>query len=553
MPELPEVETTRRGLEPHLVGARIAAFDVREARLRWPVPAELVERLVGQRVSAIRRRSKYLLIDVDGRRLTCKEFRDRAERAAAGFAARGVKAGSRVTWILPNRFETIIASFALARLGAVQNPILHFYRHKEVGFALKATDAQFALVPGEWNGFDFAAMVTELTADAANKPVVIDVFADLPDADPAGLDDTNPAPSSGDEVRWVYFTSGTTSDPKGVRHTDRTLITGANGLAVALDMSPDDIGSIAFPFSHIAGPDYFGTMLIAGFPAVLFEAFVPATAIPVLAAEGVTMVGGGPAFYSMYLAEQRKTPDTPIIPTLRKMSGGGAPMAPEQYEEIKREFGVKTCHGYGMTECPMICEGSPHDTDEQLANTIGKPVVGLQMRIVTEDGTEAAAGEDGEVRLKGPMVFKGYTDEEATAAAFDEDGWFRTGDLGHIRPDGHVVLTGRLKDVIIRKGENISAKEIEDILYAHPKVGDVAVIGLPDPERGERVCAVIERAEGQEDLTFDEMVATLTEAQLMRQKIPEQLEIVDRFPRNETLHKVLKFKLRDEYAKKPWP
>ncbi|MCB0977095.1 MAG: AMP-binding protein, partial [Acidimicrobiales bacterium] len=235
-----------------------------------------------------------------------------------------------------------------------QNPILHFYRHKEVGFALKATDAQFALVPGEWNGFDFAAMVTELTADAANKPVVIDVFADLPDADPAGLDDTNPAPSSGDEVRWVYFTSGTTSDPKGVRHTDRTLITGANGLAVALDMSPDDIGSIAFPFSHIAGPDYFGTMLIAGFPAVLFEAFVPATAIPVLAAEGVTMVGGGPAFYSMYLAEQRKTPDTPIIPTLRKMSGGGAPMAPEQYEEIKREFGVKTCHGYGMTECPMI-------------------------------------------------------------------------------------------------------------------------------------------------------------------------------------------------------
>ncbi|MCB0977295.1 MAG: acyl--CoA ligase, partial [Acidimicrobiales bacterium] len=206
-----------------------------------------------------------------------------------------------------------------------------------------------------------------------------------------------------------------------------------------------------------------------------------------------------------------------------------------------------------MTECPMICEGSPHDTDEQLANTIGKPVVGLQMRIVTEDGTEAAAGEDGEVRLKGPMVFKGYTDEEATAAAFDEDGWFRTGDLGHIRPDGHVVLTGRLKDVIIRKGENISAKEIEDILYAHPKVGDVAVIGLPDPERGERVCAVIERAEGQEDLTFDEMVATLTEAQLMRQKIPEQLEIVDRFPRNETLHKVLKFKLRDEYAKKPWP
>jgi acyl-CoA synthetase (AMP-forming)/AMP-acid ligase II len=318
-------------------------------------------------------------------------------------------------------------------------------------------------------------------------------------------------------------------------------------------MSPDDIGSIAFPFSHIAGPDYFGTMLIAGFPAVLFEAFAPATAVPVLAANGVTMVGGGPAFYSMYLTEQRKTPDEPIIPTLRKMSGGGAPMVPEQFDEVWREFGVKICHGYGMTECPMIAEGSPHDTDDQLKHTVGKPVVGLSVKIALEDGSAAPAGTDGEVRLKGPMVFRGYTDETATAEAFDDDGWFRTGDLGHLREDGHLVLTGRLKDVIIRKGENISAKEIEDILYAHPKVGDVAVIGLPDKDRGERVCAVVERAEGAEDLTFDEMVATLKAAQLMIQKIPEQLELVDRLPRNETLHKVLKFKLREQYANAPWP
>ncbi|MCU1498437.1 MAG: fadD17 [Acidimicrobiales bacterium] len=494
-----------------------------------------------------------LLISEAGDTLTCAEFRDRAERVAAGFAALGVGAGTRVTWELPNRFETILCSFALARLGAVQNPILHFYRHKEVGYAIRATEAEMVLVPGTWGGFDFGAMVEELAADLAAEPQVIDVFADLPDGDPATLP---PAPTDGDEVRWIYFTSGTTSDPKGVRHTDRTLITGANGLAVALDMSAEDVGSIAFPFSHIAGPDYFGTMLIAGFGAVLFEAFAPATAIPVLAANGVTMVGGGTAFYQMYLAEQRKAPDTPVLPALRKMSGGGAPMPPEIYGEIKREFGVKTCHGYGMTECPMICEGSPHDTDEQLANTVGKPVVGLEMRIVTDDGTVAGPDQDGEVRLKGPMVFAGYTDAAATAEAFDEDGWFRTGDLGHLRPDGHVVLTGRLKDVIIRKGENISAQEIENLLYAHPKVGDVAVIGLPDRERGERVCAVVQRVEGagpDEDLTFDEMVATLSDAGLMKQKFPEQLEVVDALPRNETLRKVLKFKLREEYAQKPWP
>jgi non-ribosomal peptide synthetase component E (peptide arylation enzyme) len=138
-----------------------------------------------------------------------------------------------------------------------------------------------------------------------------------------------------------------------------------------------------------------------------------------------------------------------------------------------------------------------------------------------------------------------------TAEAFDADGYFRTGDVGHLRPDGHVVLTGRLKDIIIRKGENISAKEIEDLLYTHPKVGDVAVIGLPDRERGERVCAVVETAKGAEPLGFDEMVAHLRAAGLMNQKVPEQLEVVDALPRNETLNKVLKYKLREELADKP--
>ncbi len=507
---------------------------------------ELVERRAAASPDTV------LLIDEAGRTLTCREFRDRAERVAAGFANLGVSAGTRVTWQAPNRFETILASFALARLGAVQNPILHLYRHKEVGYAIGATDAEVVLTAGEWNGFDFTAMVHELVADRPEdrRPLVLDIFSELPEADAVSL---APAPTSGDEVRWIYFTSGTTSDPKGVRHSDRTLITGAWGMAAALDMAPDDIGSIAFPFAHIAGPDYFGTMLLSGFGAVLIEAFNPVSAVATFAANGVTMVGGSTAFYQMYLTEQRKDPATPIIPTLRKLSGGGAPMPPEIYDEVLRELGVPICHGYGMTECPMICLGSPHDTDEQRANTVGKPVPGLELRTVGTDEAETGAGEDGEVRVKGPMVFRGYTDEAATAEAFDADGWFRTGDVGHLRPDGHLVLTGRLKDIIIRKGENISAKEIEDLLYAHPKIADVAVIGLPDRERGERVCAVVVTAEGQEPITFDEMVATLRDAQLMTQKIPEQLEVVAELPRNQTLGKILKYKLRDDLADKPWP
>ena len=210
-------------------------------------------------------------------------------------------------------------------------------------------------------------------------------------------------------------------------------------------------------------------------------------------------------------------------------------------------------HGYGMTEIPMIAQGGPGDTDEQLAHTEGKPVHGAEIRIVNADETLAPVGTDGEVRVRGPMVCKGYTSAELTAAAFDADDFFKTGDLGHIRPDGHVRLTGRIKDVIIRKGENIGAQEIESLLYEHPAVGDVAVIGLPDSERGERVCAVVEQAPGQAVLTFEEMTRFLREQQLMAQKIPEQLEVVDALPRNETLRKVLKYKLREQYAAKPWP
>src|SRR5205085_7063224 len=199
-------------------------------------------------------------------------------------------------------------------------------------------------------------------------------------------------------------------------------------------------------------------------------------------------------------------------------------------------MGIPAVHGYGMTEVPMISMGTPTDTDDQLAYTDGKPIVEAEIKVVGLDGTVAGANVDGEVRVRGPMVCKGYTDPSLNADAFDEEGFFRTGDLGHLRDDGHLVLTGRVKDVIIRKGENISAKEVEDVLYTHPKVGDVAVIGLPDRERGERVCAVGGTAWGEGASTCEEMVTACKDAGLMTQKIPEQLEVVARLPRNETLN-----------------
>ncbi|SEE87055.1 Acyl-CoA synthetase (AMP-forming)/AMP-acid ligase II [Streptomyces sp. 2112.3] len=520
-------------------------------------------------------RGAPMFFDGDGRSVTFDGVRDEALRVAGGFRELGIGAGTRVVWQLPTRIETVVASLALARLGAVQTPVVPLHREREVGFILAESAAEFVLVPGVWRGFDHTAMVRKLAGDGVR---VVSVAGGLPQGDPGALPQGEPgawgAPAGAGEGRaaddgpgedegqgggagrasWVYYTSGTTSSPKGVEHTDATLLAGGIGLATALGMSADDIGSIAFPYAHIAGPDYVIAMLVSGFPAVILESFEPGRAAAVYRRHGVTMAGGSTAFYQAFLDESRRCRQRlpragRLIPSLRLLSGGGAPMPPELYAAAGRELGCAIVHGYGMTECPMITMGTPYDSDEQLARTVGKPVVGAQVRIVLPDGSEAGTGELGEVTLKGAMLFRRYTDPALTAAAFAPDGSFRTGDLGYLRPDGHLVLTGRLKDIIIRKGENISAQEIEELVRTHPAVADAAVIGLPDRERGERVCAVVTPADpAAPPLSLDGLTAHLRAAGLMTQKLPEQLEIVGELPRGGPLNKVLKASLRERYT-----
>lgn len=466
----------------------------------------------------------------DDRTLTFGALHARAERVAAGLYDMGVRPGTVVAWQLPTRIETALLSFALARLGAVQSPVIPFYRDREVGFALRESKAEFFAVPGVWRGFDHTEMARRLGAKG-----IFEAYDTLPDGDPAVLP---PPPVDGTSVRWIYWTSGTTSDPKGVLHTDRSLIAGGSCLGHALRPISADVGSIAFPYAHIGGPDYMVMVLLYGFPTVLFEQFAMPDALAGYRGHGVTIAGGSTAFYSMFLAEQRRQPGgAKAVPTLRLLAGGGAPKPPELYHAVVREMGVQLTHGYGMTEVPMITMGAPDDTAENLATTEGRPPREMEIRIV-----------EGEVRLRGEAVCRGYLDPAQTAAAFDEDGFLRTGDLGHVTDSGHLVLTGRLKDVIIRKGENVSAKEIEDLLHRHPAVGDVAVIGLPDPERGERVCAVVEQPAGAPELTLQALTSYLRGEGLSTHKLPEQLEVVDALPRNETLRKVLKYKLRERYS-----
>jgi acyl-CoA synthetase (AMP-forming)/AMP-acid ligase II len=279
------------------------------------------------------------------------------------------------------------------------------------------------------------------------------------------------------------------------------------------------------------------------------EAFDPSTTIPFLAQEDVTLAGSVTPMHMAYLAAQRAQPDTPLFPKVRAFNGGGAPKPPQLHYDLKKEVGgVGIVSGYGLTECPILTMNTVRDPDEKLAESEGRVTAGVTIRLVDLDGREVGPNEEGEIRVVGPQLFKGYVDSSLDAEALDEKGFLRTGDLGKVDDDGYVTITGRVKDIIIRKGENISAKEVEDLLYTHPKVADVGVIGLPDEERGEMACAVVAAKDASDPLTFEEMKAFLAEQGLMVQKIPERLEIVDAVPRNPT-GKILKHQLRDQYAK----
>jgi acyl-CoA synthetase (AMP-forming)/AMP-acid ligase II len=319
-------------------------------------------------------------------------------------------------------------------------------------------------------------------------------------------------------------------------------------MAERLHLSADDRFALVFPFTHIAGGVYMYAAMACGLTFVLDEAFDPSTTIDLLRRERVTQAGAGTYFHQTYLEAQRGLPaGERLFPDVRAFPGGGAPKPPTLHHELKDAFGVGVVSGYGLTEAPILTMNDSHGDDAVLAATEGPAVAGVRLRIVRPDGAEAAAGEEGEVRAQGPQVTVGYLDPVHDADAFDEEGWFRTGDLGRLDERGNLTITGRLKDVIIRKGENISAKEVEDLLFTHPRVTDVAVIGVPDAESGERACAVVVPAGDGPPPTLDELTTHLLDAGLITRKLPEQLEVVDALPRNPA-GKILKSELQRRFG-----
>jgi acyl-CoA synthetase (AMP-forming)/AMP-acid ligase II len=437
----------------------------------------------------------------------------------------------------------MVLAAALSRLGAVQNPILPIYRTREVGFIARQSKCSTIVVPGTFRGFDYVPMVTEATSGLDVDVIVAD--PDLPEGDPATLTEYQPG---FDEPRWLFYSSGTTADPKGAKHSDHSLSASNLGMQWSMEVVPDDKAAVVFPITHVGGVLWLFNAMQTGVELLVVETFNPTDTPRWLGERGVTCAGAGTVFWLAYLNAQRALPPgEKLMPDVRIFNGGGAPKPKSLHADMMAAFGAPLIGGWGMTESPINTMVHVDDPDIKKAETDGRAAPDVQIRIIL-DGRECGPNEEGELRLKGPQVCSGYLDATLDADAFDEDGWFRTGDLGVRDEGGWVSITGRLKDIIIRKGENISAKEIEDLLHTHPAIADAAVIGLPDDATGERACAVMVLREHQ-SLALPEMVAFLKERHLPMYKIPEQLEIVSALPRNPT-GKVLKKDLRATYGGK---
>ena len=511
-----------------------------------PRTAELLGGTVWNLVTRRAAESPHATVVVDERRrrMTFEQLKHAAERAAAGLLARGVRPGDVVSWQLPNRIETITLALALARLGAVQNPLVMMLRERELTFICRQAGTRWLAVPGTFRGVDHEAMADTVARAQPGLEVLL-LDGDLPDGDPATLPPPSEDPGA---VKWIFYTSGTTSDPKGAKHCDRGLIAASNTFCANLAVQPDDVVATLLPLAHVGGIAHILTSLIAGSSMVTSAVFTPDETPDLLTEEGVTLLGSGLPFVQVYLARQREL-DTPLFPKARATLFGGSPRPPDLHYQIKRELGgVGAVSGYGMTECPYLTWGRWDDTDEDHATAEGCPGPGGgEAMVVRADGSLADPGEPGEIRVKGPQLMLGYVDSSLDADAFDENGYFRSGDLGFVDARGYVTVTGRLKDVIIRKMENISARELEELLSTHPAVADVAVIGVPDPETGERACAVI--VPGNPDAPPD--LATLCEHLRTRglsiRKLPEQLELVDALPRN-AMGKIVKRELTARFG-----
>jgi len=501
------------------------------------------------------------------------ELDQAVDKAAALFLEMGVEAGDRVAVQLPNCRGFVVIAAAAMRIGAVICPIMPIFRQREIAFALKRSQAKVLVVADNFRGRQHDREIANLLDNAeASEGVAVEnvlvlhltpgVAHVLPECenpsvtwqawhrasawvevDRTAIDARAPKPG---DAAQLLFTSGTSGEPKGVIHRHESLSRAAWMEIEQLRLNSTDSVYVPSPLAHQTGFLY-GMWLswVLGVPEIVQAVWNPTRAIEVLHEWEGTFVQAATPFLTDLVREVENGATPPRALRIFVATGAAVPRA--LAERATRVLGASVCGAFGTTETGLGALASPADPAGKAWGTDGKALTGVSLRIVDDDGRPVAAGVEGNFELTSATVFDGYLDRpDLTAEVFTDDGWYRTGDLATIDDDGYLRITGRVRDVINRGGEKIPVAEIEELLYRHDAVEDVAIVAMPDARLGERACAFVTLAAGKR-LTFTQMQHYLDECEVSKNYWPERLEIIDEIPRN-VVGKVQKFVLRERAA-----
>jgi cyclohexanecarboxylate-CoA ligase len=475
------------------------------------------------------------------RSLTYGDLRESVACCAGAFEALGVRPGDVVGVMLPNWWEALVAMHAALRCGAVVNPIVPIYRESEVSFMLAQAKHRLFVIPDRFRGFDYVEMMRRVVGGCDGPvPRVLVVRAEQePPGDfirfeSIGQDLSISDRSDANDIALLLYTSGTTAQPKGVLHSHQTLDYENRSIIELFGLDRSDAVFMPSPLTHITGLLY-GVLLppMLGVPVVLLDQWDPETALHLIEANGCTWtLAATPFLQSLTDAYAERG----ITSSLRTFACGGADVPPELVRRARSVLDALVVRIYGSSEFPTLASGSAATSTHVAEETDGVAIGAATWRI---DGAREGIGE---LLVRGPELFVGYLDADLNDEAFTDDGYFRTGDLASA--DGTaIVIRGRKKDIIIRGGENISAKEVEDLLYEHPGIVEVAIVGMPDRAMGEKACAFVVPRPGWE-LTLADLTGFLDGRHIAKQKYPERLEVVAELPKTAS-GKVQKYVLRE--------
>ncbi|MTH46902.1 medium-chain fatty-acid--CoA ligase [Intestinirhabdus alba] len=499
---------------------------------------------------------KIAVVDGHGASYTYAGLDRAAGRLASWLQEQKVQPGDRVAFQLPGWCEFTLIYLACLKIGAVSVPLLPAWREAELVWVLNKCQAKIFFAPTVFKQTRPVDLILPLQAQLPQLRQIVGVDKLAPATTTLALSQllrdhaplTGAAAVHADALAAVLFTSGTEGKPKGVMLTHNNILASERAYCARLNLSWQDVFLMPAPLGHATGFLHGVTApFLIGARSVLLDIFTPEACLNLLEEQRCTLMSGATPFvYDLLEALVRRPTD---LSSLRFFLCGGTTIPKKVARECRR-LGVKLLSIYGSTESSPHALVNLDDPPSRMMNTDGYAAAGVEIRVVDEARTPLPAGVEGEEASRGPGVFVGYLDEpELTARALDADGWYYSGDICRMDEAGYITITGRKKDIIVRGGENISSREVEDILLLHPRIHDACVVAMPDERLGERSCAYVVPREPGSPLSLEEIVDFFSRRRVAKYKYPEHVVIVDKLPRTAS-GKVQKYLLRQDIIRR---